>query len=233
MNLKAATLLATQAGTLGDGMDAELIAQPDRPTLPIRVPVIADCGGSIRLAEVLGSTGNVLLLQALDPTVALPVLGTRVRLRVEWDRQLLNGRLAAHGVAGRFLVSVGERAIRTSRRFAVSLPGTAQSVHLYGTVEVRIADLSTGGARIEGIDLPVGSDLNLTFTPPGKSGPINVTGFVVRVIDGTDVPTLGVAFRLVQQSTDVLGSAQTYTRQAHQRAVQAAPGTPGSQTATP
>src|SRR5260370_29468065 len=129
MNLKAATLLPTEAGSASDRLEDGVIAQPDRPTLPIRVPVIADCGGSIRLAEVLGSTGNVLLLQALDSTVALPVLGTRVRLRVEWDRQLLNGRLAAHGVAGRFLVSVGERAIRSSRRFAVSLPGTAQSVH--------------------------------------------------------------------------------------------------------
>ena len=184
-----------------------LIAQPDRPTLPIRVPVIADCGGMIRLAEVIGSTGNVLLLQSLDPTAALPVLGTPVRLRVEWDRQMLNGRIAAHGVAGRFLVSIGERAIRSSRRFPVSLAGTAQSAHLYGAVEVRIADLSTGGARVEGIDLPVGSDVSLTFTPPGKAAPINVVGFVVRVIDGTEVPTLGVAFRLVQQSMDVLGHA--------------------------
>jgi hypothetical protein len=209
MTLSAVTALANHAGAAGDVLGAALIAQPDRPTLPIRVPVIADCGGSIRLAEVIGSTGNVLLLQALDPAAVLPVLGTPVRLRVEWDRQLLNGRIAAHGVAGRFLISVGERAIRSSRRFAVSLPGTAESAHLYGTVEVRIADLSTGGARVEGIDLPVGTEVNLAFTPPGRSGPINVTGFVVRAIDGSEVPTLGVAFRLVQQSMDVLGRAQT------------------------
>jgi hypothetical protein len=199
------TLPPDAVGSSGASLEGGLIAQPDRPKLPIRVPVIADCGGSIRLAEVIGSTGNVLLLQALDPAAALPVLGTPVRLRVDWDRQVLNGRLAAHGVAGRFLVTIGERAIRNSRRFAVSLPGTAQSIHLYGTVEVRIADLSTGGARVEGIDLPVGSDINLTFTPPGRPAPINVMGFVVRAIDGTEVPTLGVAFRLVQQSMDVLG----------------------------
>jgi hypothetical protein len=203
------TVPAHRASSSGSSLEGGLIAQPDRPKLPIRVPVIADCGGSIRLAEVIGSTGNVLLLQALDPAVALPVLGTLVRLKVDWDRQVLNGRLAAHGVAGRFLVSIGERAIRTSRRFAVSLPGTAQSIHLYGTVEVRIADLSTGGARVEGIDLPVGSDVNLTFTPPGRPAPINVTGFVVRAIGGTEVPTLGVAFRLVQQSMDVLGHPAT------------------------
>jgi len=199
---------AKQAGSSGGSLEGGLIAQPERPKLPIRVPVVADCGGSLRLAEVIGSTGNVLLLQALDPSVALPVLGTAIRLKVDWDRQVLNGRLAAHGVAGRFLVTIGERAIRSSRRFPVSLPGTAQSIHLYGPVEVRIADLSTGGARVEGIDLPVGSDVNLTFTPPGRPGPISVTGFVVRVIGETEVPTLGVAFRLVQQSMDVLGQSE-------------------------
>ncbi|HLZ26525.1 MAG TPA: PilZ domain-containing protein [Chloroflexota bacterium] len=205
--MSSATLPSNRASSSDDSLENGLIAQPDRPTLPIRVPVVADCGGSIRLAEVIGSTGNVLLLQALDPNAVLPVLGTVVRLKVDWDRQVLNGRLAAHGVAGRFLVSIGERAIRSSRRFAVSLPGTAQSVHLYGAVEVRIADLSTGGARVEGIDLPVGSDVSLTFTPPGRTEPINVTGFVVRQIEGTEVSTLGVAFRLVQQSMDVLGRA--------------------------
>jgi hypothetical protein len=209
MTLTAVTPPANPAGAPGTTLEDGLVAQPERPTLPIRVPVIADCGGSIRLAEVIGSTGNVLLLQALDPSAVLPVLGTKVRLRVEWDRQLLNGRIAAHGVAGRFLISVGERAIRSSRRFAVSLPGTAESAHLYGTVQVRIADLSTGGARVEGIDLPVGTEVNLSFTPPGRPGPITVTGFVVRAIDGTAVPTLGVAFRLVQQSTELLGRAHS------------------------
>jgi PilZ domain len=210
MTLTAVTPPANPAGASGENLEDGLVAQPDRPTLPIRVPVVVDCGGLIRLhAEVIGSTGNVLLLQAVDPAAVLPILGTKVRLRVDWDRQLLNGRIAAHGVAGRFLISVGERAIRSSRRFAVSLPGTAESAHLYGTVQVRIADLSTGGARVEGIDLPVGTEVNLTFIPPGRPGPINVTGFVVRAIDGTEVPTLGVAFRLVQQSTDVLGGAHT------------------------
>jgi hypothetical protein len=182
-----------------------LIAQPDREKLPIRVPVVADCGGVSLQAEVIGSTTNVLLLQGADPSIALPPLGTPVRLRVEWDRQLLNGRMAAHGVAGRFLVSIGERAIRYSRRFAVDLVGTASSLHLYGPVEVRIVDLSTGGARVKGIDLPVGTEIELQFTPPGQSASINVQGFVVRAIDGAETPMLGVAFRLVQASMDLLG----------------------------
>jgi hypothetical protein len=184
--------------------ESGLVPQPERPNqLPVRVPVVADCGSSLVRAEVLGSTNNVLLLQSVSG-IALPALGTPVRLRVDWDQQVLTGRIAAHGVASRFLVTIGERAIRRSRRFPVNLQGTAISAHLYGPVEVRVLDLSTGGARIEGIELPVGTELELRFTPPGRSEPINVLGFVVRMIDNADTPTLGVAFRLVQPSIDSL-----------------------------
>jgi hypothetical protein len=185
----------------------ELIPQPGRPQLPLRVPVHAELGIISMRAEVLGSTANVLLLQGTGES-SLPPLGTPVRLKLDWDKQLLNGRLAAHGVAGRFLVTLGERAIRRSRRFAVDLPGVARSAQLYGTVEVHIADLSTGGARVEGIMLPVGSEVELCFIPPGRKEPLTVLGFVVRSIDGAMTPTLGVAFRLVQPSMDVLGNSR-------------------------
>jgi hypothetical protein len=189
----------------GPGASNGLIAQPDRPTLPMRVPVVADCGGVLTKAEVLGSTENVLLLQGSGDR-SLPPLGTPIRLRVEWDRQVLTGRIAAHGVAGRYLVTIGERAIRRSRRFPVNLPGIARSVHLQGAVEVRVTDLSAGGARVEGVDLPIGSDVDLQFTPPRKSTPIDVRGFIVRTIGDAGAPTVGVAFRLVQPSMDVLAS---------------------------
>jgi PilZ domain len=178
--------------------ESALIPQPERPRLPLRVPVEADLGGTTIRAEVLGSTANVLLLEGRGESPALPPLGTPIRLRLNWDRQVLNGRLAAHGVAGRFLVTIGERAIRRSRRFAVNLHGLARSAFLYGGVDVRIADLSTGGARVEGIDLPIGCEVELHFTPPGRPKPIDVLGFVVRRIENEEVPTVGVAFRLVQ-----------------------------------
>jgi hypothetical protein len=185
-----------------------LIPQPNRPNLPIRIPVTADFGGGVVLpAEVLGSTANVLLLQGPDTGTTVASLGAPVRLRVEWDRQALNGRLAAHGVAGRFLVSIGERAIRGARRFPVDLPGIARSAQWQEPIQVRVIDLSTGGARVQGIDLQVGSELELTFTPPGRRAPITVLGFVVRVIDRDDVRSVGLAFRLVQPSMDLLGPA--------------------------
>jgi hypothetical protein len=205
MTLDAVAGLSGDAGLTEPIDNSGLIAQPDRPTLPMRVPVVADCAGVFSKAEVLGSTENVLLLQGSDAT-SLPPLGTPIRLRVEWDRQALMGRIAAHGVAGRYLVTIGERAIRRSRRFPVDLPGIARSAHWQGAIDVRVTDLSAGGARVEGIDLPIGSDVDLQFTPPRKSVPIDVRGFIVRAIDGAGLPTVGVAFRLVQPSMDVLAS---------------------------
>src|SRR6266851_3014013 len=159
MTLQPDTLPAADAGE--PAINA-LIPQPSRPSLPIRVPVAADFGGgNVVHAEVIGSTASVLLLQGPDTGVKIGPLGAPVRLRVEWDRQSLSCRLAAHGVAGRFLVSIGERAIRRSRRFPVDLPGVARSPQLPGPVDVHVGDLSTGGARVEGIELAVGSELEL------------------------------------------------------------------------
>src|SRR5437879_5966633 len=146
MTLPPDTLPATETGEFAP---TELIPQPSRPRLPIRVPVVADFGGGNAVhAEVIGSTASVLLLQGPDTGAKIASLGAPVRLRVEWDRQLLSCRLAAHGAAGRFLVSIGERAIRRSRRFTVDLPGVARTAQLPGPVEVRVVDLSTGGARV-------------------------------------------------------------------------------------
>jgi hypothetical protein len=173
-----------------------LIPQPQRPTqFPLRVPVTADFGSTPLPAEVIGSTGTVLLLQA-EPHANLPPLGTLVRLRLAWDRQQLQGRLAAQGTAGRFLFALGERAIRRSKRVAVDLPAVVRSAALPGPEQARVLDLSSGGARVEGLELGVGSELELSFTPPGRADAMTVQAFVVRTIDGTEVPTVGVAFRL-------------------------------------
>jgi PilZ domain len=201
------TLEAVRESYVPSKATSELIPQPDRPTLPMRVPVLAECGGGVRKADIIGSTEGVLLLQSGDEA-PVPTLGTPIRLRVEWDRQVLTGRIAAHGVAGRYLVSLGERPIRRSRRFTVDLAGTARCVHLYGPTQVRVTDLSTGGARVRGLDLPIGTDVELQFTPPGQSAPLTVLAFVVRSIP-SEVPTVGVAFRMVQPSMDVLATHAT------------------------
>lgn len=177
-----------------------LIAQPRGLQLPLKVPAQAEAGGTIWRADVLGSTSNVLLLQG-EEGVSLPALGTPIRLKLDWDRQMLIGRVAANGVAGRFLVTVGERAIRRSRRIPVSLAGVLSSPQFQGAHEVRITDLSAGGARVEGIELPLGAEIHLRFVPPGRPTPVDVQGFVVRIIEGSESPTIGIAFRLGQPTT--------------------------------
>jgi hypothetical protein len=177
--------------------------EPARPLLPVRVPVTGDCGGDLIRADVVSSTANVLLLQGAEGS-RLPALGIPIRLRVTWDRQVITGRIAAHGLGGRFLVSIGERPIRRSRRYPVDLVGTAVSALLPRPFTVHIADLSTGGARVEMLDLPVGSDVSLRFTRPGTAEPIDVLGFVVRTVEGATVPTVGIAFRVGQPSLDAL-----------------------------
>src|SRR5579872_3828567 len=159
-----------------------LKAQPEPLRLPIRVPVEVELGGMIFQAEVLGSTAHVLLVQSLSETKPLPALGTLVRLKPAWDRQIVLGRLAALGTEGRFLVSLGARSIRNSRRIPVSLMGIARSNHLDSGIVVHLTDLSTGGARVQNLDLPIGSEVLLQFTPPNSSDPIDVSGFVVRSI---------------------------------------------------
>ena len=57
--------------------DNALIPPPQRPQLPIRVPVEADMGGTTLHAEVLASTANVLLLQGDGGNPILPALATR------------------------------------------------------------------------------------------------------------------------------------------------------------
>ena len=111
----------------------------------------------------------------------------------------------AHGVAGRFLVSIGERSIRRMPRFPLDMAAVIRSTYLPLPTEVRIIDLSSSGARVEGVSLPVGSDVEVVLTPPNRPLPMVVVGFVVRVIDASAVPTIGVAFRLVQPALEAPG----------------------------
>jgi PilZ domain len=175
------------------------------PTFPMRVPIVAAYGAAAIRAEVLGSTSHVMLLQGLE-RAKLPPLGTPLRLQVGWDRQHLSGRLAAHGVNSRFLVTLGERAIRGTRRYPVDLPATVRSAHLPAAEQARIVDLSTSGARVEGpgAAVPVGAEIELRFTPPGQTEPMTVHGFVIRTIPGGRSPAIGVAFRLASPVLEFL-----------------------------
>ena len=204
------------------------LSELKRPELPIRVPVVGLCSGDVIRGDVVVATPHVIVLERTDDSTEVPPLGSPIRLRLEWDRHIIQGRVAANGSSGRFLVSVGERAIRRSQRYAVNLVGMVRSPHLHAAVQVHIRDLSAGGARIEGVELPIGAELELQFTPPFQTAPMSVAAFIAREIEGAEVPSLGVAFRTSQPALERLGRLQLVPQRAR-----GGPGTRAMQTAAP
>jgi hypothetical protein len=134
----------------------------------------------------------MLVLEAIDPQTVLPPLGTRIEIR-----GVGVGRLAEHGRVGRFLVALGDRPVRRALRLKVSLPATLRGPALSAPQTVEIVDLTTSGARIRGIELPVGSQVTLDFTPPYRDDPVSVRASVAHGTHHAERPWIGVHFRLV------------------------------------
>jgi hypothetical protein len=137
----------------------------------------------------------MLVLEAADMRRKLPPLGTLVH--VAGNTLQVTGRLAEHGRSGRFLVCVGSRPVRRSIRLRVSLPGWIRCPMLPEPVHVEIADLTTSGARVRGVELPVDTQVSLDFTPPGRDASVTVRAVVAHGTRGAEHPWIGLVFRLV------------------------------------
>jgi hypothetical protein len=146
-------------------------------------------------AVILHTANDMLVLEAADPRQTLPPLGTL--MHVSGDALKISGRLAEHGRAGRFLVCLGSRPVRRAIRMRVSLPGTLRSALLPEPLRVEIADLTTAGARVRGVELPVNSQVALDFTPPGRDQSVTVRALVAHATHGAAQPWIGLIFRLV------------------------------------
>src|SRR5438105_681396 len=147
-------------------------------------------------AVVVHNAHGVLVLEASDPKLPLPPVGAPVAITGMHDEPLF-GRLAEQGRGGRFLVSVGDRPVRRSPRLRVALPGALRAATVPTPMPVEIVDLTTGGARVRGVELPVGSEATLEFTPPGREEAVSVRAVVVHGTHLADKPWVGVRFRLV------------------------------------
>jgi hypothetical protein len=184
-------------------MDSPAMPADDSATLDERGPaqaVLAQvdlswASGQHTRALVVHTAPTMIVLEALDHERSLPPLGTIVE--INGHAEPLTGRLAEHGRAGRFLVSVGKRAVRRAPRLKVSLPGTLRSRDLQTSMDIEIADLTTAGARVRGVELPVGSPVTLDFTPPGRTDSVTVRATVAHGTRGASKPWIGVAFHLV------------------------------------
>jgi len=147
-------------------------------------------------AVVVHVARDMLVLEATNPRQALPALGTLIA--VTGDIESLTGRLAEVGRAGRFLISLGDRPVRLVLRLRVSLPGMLRSPTLAEPQRVEIVDLTTGGARLRGVDVRVDSHVTFEFTPPGRDEPVTVRARVAHVSDNpAEQPWIGVVFHLV------------------------------------
>lgn len=146
-------------------------------------------------AVILHAARDMLVLEAADPRLTLPPLGTVVQVNGEVLK--VAGRLAEHGRAGRFLVCLGSRPVRRSMRMRVSLPGLLRSPLLPKPLQVEIADLTTSGARVRGVELPVNSQVALDFTPPGRDQSVTVRALVAHATHCAAQPWVGLIFRLV------------------------------------
>jgi hypothetical protein len=147
-------------------------------------------------AVVVHAAREMLVLEASNPRQALPALGTLIQ--VTGDIGPLTGRLAEVGRAGRFLISLGDRPVRLVLRLRVSLPGTLRCATLPEPQAVEIVDLTTSGARLRGVEVPVDSHVTFEFTPPGRDEPVTVRALVAHSSNNqAEQPWIGVVFRLV------------------------------------
>ena len=146
-------------------------------------------------AVVVHAGREMWILEATDARCALPSTGTEVQLHDASGAR--SGRIAEHGRNGRFLVSLGERAVRRAVRLRVSLPGTLRSAALDAPREVEIIDLTTAGCRIRGVELPVGTHVALDFTPPSREESVSVRAVVAHGTHRASEPWIGITFRLV------------------------------------
>jgi hypothetical protein len=146
-------------------------------------------------AVVVHAAREMLVLEASNPRQVLPALGTLIQ--VTGDIEHVTGRLAEEGRAGRFLISLGDRPVRSVLRLRVSLAGTLRSTTLPEPVVVEIVDLTTGGARLRGVALPAGSQVTFDFTPPGRDESVTVRALVAHSSSQAEQPWIGVLFRLV------------------------------------
>ena len=143
-------------------------------------------------ADVLYASPDIVVLQA---RLTLPKwsVGADVRLLKD-NGQAATGRIASFGQGGRFLVTLGSRAIRRSARRKLDIPAVVWAGSPLAAYPATILDVSRTGARLEGLKLVVGSELALRFTPPGSDHEFTLRGIVVRQIPTAEEPEIGIAF---------------------------------------
>ena len=97
------------------------------------------------------------------------------------------------GTAERLRRLIAHFRLTEARRQAVDIRVSVRGEAWSGPRRARIVDLSATGARIDGLEAPTGSELQLTFTP-GDGRPVHRRARVMRSAYTDAGPWVGVAF---------------------------------------
>jgi PilZ domain len=97
------------------------------------------------------------------------------------------------GTAERLRRLIAHFRLTEARRQAVNIRVSVRGEAWSGPRRARIVDLSATGARIDGLEAPTGSELQLTFTP-GDGRPVHRRARVMRSAYTDAGPWVGVAF---------------------------------------
>jgi hypothetical protein len=151
-------------------------------------------GNGVTRADILQATTSVLLLQGDKPAGPLLPPGSPIRVGLPGTPHMLPARLAAHGQNNRYLIALGSRAVRGAARVRLDLRAIVRHSGAPKGQPVKVLDLSSSGARLRGTPLPVGSEFELSFVPPGRNDLVTLRCVVVRAIGDTNPPEMGVAF---------------------------------------
>ena len=108
-----------------------------------------------------------------------------------------DGTQALAGTAERLRRLISHFRLTEARRQPVNIRVTARSEAWSGPRVARIVDLSATGARIDGLEAPTGSELQLTFTPTNGK-PVHRRARVMRSAYTDAGPWVGIAFVDVQ-----------------------------------
>ena len=104
-----------------------------------------------------------------------------------------SGTEALAGTADLLRRLISHFRLTEARRQAVNIRVSARSEAWSGPRVARIVDLSATGARIEGLEAPTGSELQLTFTPT-DGRPVHRRARVMRSAYTDAGPWVGIAF---------------------------------------
>jgi hypothetical protein len=120
-------------------------------------------------------------------------MGAEVRSSVSAMGNARSGIQALGETAERLRRVISHFRLTEARRQAVNIPVSAQCSAWSGSRTARIVDLSATGARIDGLDAPEGSELELTLKD--ASGlTVQRRASVKRSATGENGPWVGIAF---------------------------------------